>query len=267
MSSDRRNTSWKRTGFGLLFIFQLWLAHALGYLVHEYAHSFVAWALRYKENPLALNYGHLSFQNLVYLNDIDENVDYDPIFAAGRGPLAALIAVSGVLLGNGLFYLLSRRLYVTAKTYGRRWWAFFMFLFCMMNVGNFISYVPNRTFTNHADMATVERGLNISPWWIAVVLGIPFSVAVWHFFARMLPDAMRFFFPHAKLGQIFMVVLSAYVIFEFFGASGFHRYGEISHWISALSVYVLFPLTVVLCWPRRGSNSPSQQVHLPVGSN
>jgi hypothetical protein len=68
---------------------------------------------------------------------------------------------------------------------------------------------------------------------------------------------MRFFFPHAKLGQIFMVVLSAYVIFEFFGRAGFHRYGEISHWISALSVYVLFPLTVVLCWPRRGSNSPS----------
>jgi hypothetical protein len=257
MSLDRKSVLWKRAGFGLVFIFQLWLAHALGYLVHEYAHSFVAWALRYKANPLALNYGHLNLNNVLTLSGIDENVDYDPIFAAGRGPLASLIAVAGVLIGNGLFYLLSRRLYAKAKTHGRRLLAFFMFLFCMMNAGNLISYVPARTFTTHADMFTVERGLNISPWWVAVVLGIPFCLAVWHFFARILPGAMRFLFPHVKLGQIFLVVLSAYTVFKFFGGAGLHRYGEVSHWISALSVYVLFPLTVILCWPRRGIHSLS----------
>ena len=178
-------TSWstfqKAFRSALEFVFLLWLAHALGYLVHEYAHSFVAWALGYKANPLALNYGHLSWSNVLTLSDIDENVDYDPIFASGHGPLAALIAVAGVLFGNGLFYLLSRRLYTRAKERGRRTLALFMFLFCMMNAGNFISYVPARTFTTHADMFTVQRGLNISPWWIALVLGIPFCVVVWHF--------------------------------------------------------------------------------------
>ena len=241
----------KAVGLVFIFIFQLWLAHALAYLVHEYTHSIVAWALRYKANPLALDYGHLSLKNVVYLEDIDENVEYDPIFAAGHGSLAALIAIAGVLFGNGFLYLLSRHLYTTAKTHGKRLLAFFMFLLCMMNVGNFISYVPIRTFTTHADMATVERGLNISPWWIALVLGIPFCVAVWHFFARILPDAMRFFFPDTKPGQMFLVILSAYVIFKFFGSSGFDHYGEISHWIAACSMYVLLPLSVLLCWPRQ----------------
>lgn len=238
-------------GLSLLFLFLLWLAHAAGYLVHEYAHSFVAWAFRCKANPLALHYGGLSWDNVLYLSDIDENVDYAPIFQAGHGALAALIAVSGVLFGNGLFYLLSRRLYGVAKACGKRILTLFLFLFCMMNVGNFISYVPNRTFTTHADMATVERGLNISPWWIAIVLGIPFCVAVAHFFVKILPDAMQFFFPDSRLGQVFLLVLSAGVICEFFGRAGLDRYGNISHWIASVWVYALLPLTVVLCWPRR----------------
>lgn len=245
------NTFQKAFQSCLVFVVLLWLTHALGYLVHEYAHSFTAWALGYKTNPLALNYGHLSLTNVVTLSDIDENVDYDPIFASGHGPFAALIAVAGVLFGNGLSYLLSRRLYTAAKQRGRRTLALFMFLFCMMNAGNFISYVPVRTFTTHADMFTVQRGLSISPWWIAVVLGIPFCVAVWHFVTRLLPAAMLFFFPNAKLAQIVLLVLSAFMIFVFFGGAGLHHYGEVSHWISAFSVYALFPLSILLRWPRR----------------
>lgn len=88
-------------------LFLLWLAHALGYLVHEYAQSFTAWAFGYKAHPLALNYGHLDWNNILTQSDIDENVDYDPIFAAGRGPIASLIAVAGVLFGNGASYLIS----------------------------------------------------------------------------------------------------------------------------------------------------------------
>ncbi len=262
-------TSWNtfRKAFQscLVFVVLLWLTHALGYLVHEYAHSFTAWALGYKTNPLALNYGHLSLTNVLTLSDIDENVDYDPIFASGHGALAALIAVAGVLIGNGLFYLLSRRVYTAAKERGSRTLALFMFLFCMMNAGNFISYVPVRTFTTHADMFTVERGLSISPWWIAIVLGIPFCIAVWHFFARLLPGAMRFFFPHGRLGQILLLFLSALMFFAFFGIAGLHHYGKVSHWISALSISVLLPLSLLLCWPRRGADRTIQS-QVPAGA-
>lgn len=246
-----RTNIWAVVRFWFVFAFLLWFAHAAGYLVHEYAHSFLAWALGYKANPVALDYGHLSMDNLVFLSDIDENVDYGPIFAAGKGYLASLIAVAGVLFGNGLCYLASRKLYSFAKGSGRRTLALFCFLLCLMNVGNFISYVPVRTFTTHADMFTVERGLSISPWWIAVLLGVPFAVATWHFFARLLPDARRYLFPDQRASQIVLTVLSCFAIFDFFGAAGLLRYGTASHWISAVSVCVMFPATLLLCWPRR----------------
>lgn len=248
MPANQSSRHLKLAAFVVSFCFQLWLAHALGYLIHEYAHSFTAWALGYKANPLALNYGHLSWNNVLTLDDIDENVDYDPIFAAGRGTLAALIAVAGVLFGNGTFYLVSRRTYRAAKAQGRYWLSLFLFLFCMMNAGNLISYVPARTFATHADMATVERGLNIAPWWIAIVMGIPFCAAAGHFVARLLPEAMQFFFP-SKTGQILLLLLTAFVMFDFFGGAGPSRYGEVSHWISAVSVFGLMPLTVIICWP------------------
>ncbi len=189
----------------ILAIFQLWLAHAIGFMIHEYAHSFTAWLLHYKANPLALNYGGINLDNILFQEDIDENVDYAPIFAAGRGPLASLIAVAGVLIGNGISYIVSRLLYTKAKQKQMRAWARFFFWLCVMSVGNFLSYVPIRTFTNHADMATTAKGLNVSPWVIALVLGIPFAVASWHFLARILPDAEVFLFPDEPALQAILV--------------------------------------------------------------
>jgi hypothetical protein len=46
-----------------------------------------------------------------------------------------------------------------------------------------------------------------------------------------------------------MLLLSAFMVFKFFGGAGLNRYGEASHWISALSVYVLLPLAGALGWP------------------
>ncbi|MDE1178649.1 MAG: hypothetical protein PW789_18905 [Edaphobacter sp.] len=237
--------------FGLILVAQLWLAHAMGYLVHEYAHTVVAWVLGHKANPLALDYGHLDAVNLLIQAEIDENVDYAPIFAAGKGAHAALIAVAGVLFGNGLCYLLSRRLYGRFLAQGRRWLTLFFFLLCLMNVGNFIAYVPCRTFTTHADMATVAKGLNISPWWIAMVMGLPFCVAVWHFLAKITPEAVRFIAPESQRTQIGLALLAVFMIFRFYGSSGIRNYGEASHWISFAFMNVLAPLSLLLCWPRQ----------------
>jgi hypothetical protein len=58
-----------------------------------------------------------------------------------------------------------------------------------MSVGNFLSYLPMRTFATHADMATTVQGFNVSAWGIVLGLGVPFGIAIWHFFARIFPDA------------------------------------------------------------------------------
>jgi hypothetical protein len=244
----------------LVFIPLWWLAHTLGYLVHEYAHSFTAWALGWMSNPLALDYGHWSFRNVALLSEIDEGVDYRSIFAAGQGHLAALIAVAGVLLGSGGFYLVSRGLYSLSRKRNRQIWALFASLLCLMNVGNFLDYVPVRTFTTHADMANLESGLHISPWWVVTVLGIPCAIAIWHFFARLLPDARNFLFPDKTASQAVLTALSSFMVFWFFGSAGIRGYGKVSHWISLSSMFVLFPLVLVLCWPRRSRQMADEPV-------
>jgi hypothetical protein len=40
-----------------LAILLLWLAHAIGFMIHEGAHSLTSWLLHAKINPLALDYG------------------------------------------------------------------------------------------------------------------------------------------------------------------------------------------------------------------
>lgn len=232
----------------LLAIFQLWLAHAIGFMVHEYAHSFTAWLLHYKTNPLALDYGGFNLDNILFQNDVDENVDYAPIFAASHGPLASLIAVAGVLIGNGISYLASRLLYAKARKKRMRAWAMFFFWLCVMSVGNFLSYVPIRTFTTHADMATTAQGLNLTPWVIALLLGIPFATAIWHFFTRLLPDAEALLFCDEPRLQGVLVLITTYLVFVFFGGSGIRNYGSTSHWLSVISEYILFPIVTILCW-------------------
>jgi hypothetical protein len=235
----------------ILAIPLIWLAHLIGFMIHEYAHSITAWLLHYKANPLALNYGHLTAENILMQSDIDENVDYGPIFAAGRGPLASVIALAGVLIGNGLSYFVSRVSLQRATLRNKRVWGLFFFLLYIMSVGNFIDYVPVRTFTDHGDMATAARGLNASPWVIAIGLGIPFALALWRFFTRVLPEAEAFLFPDSRLSRKMLVLITTFLVFFFFGSAGLRHYGAVSHWLSVISEAIFFPGVTLLCWFRR----------------
>jgi hypothetical protein len=234
----------------LLAFVQHWLTHAIGYLMHEYAHSFSAWLLHAKADPLALDYGHFTLGNILLQSDIDENVDYAPIFAAGRNHVAAFIAVAGVLIGNGLSYLISRALMARARRSGSSISLLFAFLLCVMSIGNFLSYVPLRTFATHADMATTAKGLQASPWVIALGLGIPFALALLHFFERILNTTGRLLFPGSYASQCVLVVLTTFLIFGFFGSAGMKNYGDVSHMLSMICVYALFPVVTLLYWPR-----------------
>jgi len=128
----------------------------------------------------------------------------------------------------------------------------FVFLLCLMDVGNLISYVPVRTFANHADMATVARGLGISPWWIAVTLGIPFCLFATYFLIDVLPQSMRVFYPESRMRQGLLLALSLGTTFLFYGAAGFSGYGPTSHAISVTLIFVMLPLTAFYDWRKSG---------------
>ena len=221
------------------------MLHALGYFAHEYAHSFTAWLLGWKANPLALNYGHLDTANLFIQSDVDENVDYGPIFAAHCGAQAALIAVAGVAIGNALVtYAAGRAGFLASKKSNSRGWGMFFYWLCVASAGNMIAYVPNRTFAGHADMYTVVKGLSCSPWLIIIVLGFPFSVALFHFILRFAPNALTWFFPASPGKRVAMVVLTSVAIFGFYGSAGLSGYGPVSHVLATICLTTLLPLSM-----------------------
>jgi hypothetical protein len=233
--------------FVLVTVLMLWVAHALAFFPHEYAHSITAWLLGWKSNPLALNYGHLNASNLLAQFDIDENVDYAPIFAGGYQHQAGIIALAGLLFGNFLFtYPLSRWGYYYAKQHGLHTWALFFYWLCVASIGNLIDYVPVRTFAYTGDMHTLITSFNCSPWLVMLLLGVPFVVILCHLFFSFAPQALHWLFPVSAGKRAIMVMLSGFAVFGFYGAAGWSAADPVSHQISVFSVCVFVPLSIFL---------------------
>jgi hypothetical protein len=230
---------------------QLWAAHACVFFAHEYAHSFVAWVLGWKANPLALNYAKPTLTVFLIQLGIDQNVDELPIFASGHAVQAALISAAGAVLGNAVItYSLSRWGYWNAQQRSSRGWAMFAYWACVASIGNFIDYVPIRTFTDgtdlYQDMFAVERGFGWSPWTLLIVFGIPTTFAVVYFFLRIEPSTLRWLFPISRGKRVAMAILTAFVLFDFYGAAGWADGGPVSHRMSVTSVCLVAPLIALV---------------------
>jgi hypothetical protein len=238
-----------RAGYAVAGLVLVVLAHHAAVIPHEYAHSFMAWALGYKSDPLVIHWGGRGVVNLLLLININQHVDYAAMFARGDGLAAALVGFAGPGLANGVLYLLSLWLLTRPAVRGNALLFAFVFWFNFMNVGNFFDYVPIRTFASHGDIADIVRGLGTSPWVTLVVLGTPTAIATWFFFTRTLPMALgRMASSSFQRGLI--VTLSVVIMFGYFGLVGIEGYGQTSHVLSLLSL-CLIPVMLILCWPTR----------------
>jgi hypothetical protein len=168
-----------RAGYTVAGLVLVVLAHHAAVIPHEYAHSFMAWALGYKSDPLVIHWGGRGVVNLLLLININQHVDYAAMFARGDGLAAALVGFAGPGLANGALYLLSLWLLLQPAVLGNALLFAFVFWFNFMNVGNFFDYVPIRTFASHGDIADIVQGLGTSPWVALVVLGTPTAIAMW----------------------------------------------------------------------------------------
>jgi hypothetical protein len=244
-SDFRPGNSW--IAFILLTAIVLWVAHVACFFPHEYSHSFSAWLLGWKSNPLALNYGYLNTGNLLAQFDIDENVDYAPIFASGHGYQAGFIALAGLFIGNFLLtYPLSRWGYNTSKKSSSLTEGFLCYWLIVGSIGNLIDYVPVRTFAIKGDIHTLVMGFNCSPWLVAISLGIPFAIILVHFIFWFAPRALHWLFPLSAGKRAVMVFLTAFVLFGFYGAAGWSEPDQTSHMMSVISVFVLIPIATIL---------------------
>lgn len=233
------------------------LSHYLAVFPHEYTHSFMAWILGYKENPLALNYGGTSWNNLLLLANIDENVNYRMIYSLGHGAHVALIAFSGAGIANGLLFILSLLLLKNKNVQHKPYLFYFMFWFNLMNLGNFYDYVPIRTFATHGDMAAIAIGLNISPWWIYIIFGYLVAFLIWQFFTNTLILAYLTLQLKTKLARASLMVTSVFILFGFFGgiigavlSTWTTGFGDISQFLSYAS-FIMIPGVIIAAWPTR----------------
>lgn len=233
------------------------LSHYLAVFPHEYAHSFMAWILGYKNNPLLLTYGGTSWNNLLLLANIDENVDYLRIYNAGYGYYVALIAFAGPGIANGLLFIISLYLLNKASVKKNAYLFYFLFWFNLMNLGNFYDYVPIRTFAKYGDVYNFVMGLNISPWLVYIVIGYLVAYLIWCFFTKTLISAYRYLAIFSISLRAALMLICVFILFGFFGgiigiliSSKSVDYTDISHFLT-LTSFLMIPGVIVACWPTR----------------
>lgn len=224
------------------------ITHAIAYFFHEYLHSFSAWILGYKSNPLDLHYGDSSWGNLLLLGQVSENVNYSS-FMKAHPWAAAFIAFAGSGIGNVLLLFIS--IFALQKK-SRSWIYYYFFLWlAVMNLGNFIDYVPSRTlFASDGDVFGIITFLQISPWLIMIILGYPICFAIWYFYSILLTHC----YAQMKLSiiqQAIILILITCTLFLLFGAVGIHHgKTDAAHLMGYLSLYAI-PIVLLACWPQR----------------
>ena len=241
-------------------IFML-LANYMAVFAQEYAHSITAWLLGYKDHPLAIQYGGTSLLNLLLLFNINENVDYDLIISAGRIRDLAWVAMAGLFAANGGLYYLSLRLMRFRSVQHFHLLFYFLFWFNFMNFAQIFAYVPVRVFSADGDIANIVQGLNVSPWWILLIAGYTITYIIWHFFTRTLTRAYDVLSIRSSFFKAILMMLCAIPLFGYFGIAGFIDNGEIAHFLSAASLFIL-PGVIAACWPM--PKEIASQLDLPI---
>jgi hypothetical protein len=240
----------KRGSFAVATVCCILLAHYAAVLPHEYAHSFMAFALGFKSRPLAIHLGGSSLANILLLSGIDENVDYANVFAQGAGSAAALIGFAGPGLANGSLYLVSLWLMRLPSVCANTLLTMMVYWLSFMNAANLYAYVPIRTFASHADIGHITKGLGVPQWLALIVLGPPTAAVLWYLFTCTLPLVLTRIARGSPARQAIIVTLSVAIMFGFFGLAGWSGYGAASHALSAASL-CLVPVMLILCWPTR----------------
>jgi hypothetical protein len=238
--------TWADINFGIVASVLVIFAHAVAYMTHEYSHTVVASSLGWMSNPLALDYGKPTLYNLLFLGDVGDNVHYDPIFDAGHGIHAAIIALAGTFLGNGLLYIFLYLIAGIDAVASSRWALSFTYWLSLMCAGNVWGYVPIRAITTHADIAIAARGLHMSTWALFPFLIIPSLSITYHFFNKMTARCIYRIADWKITNLALVIVLTSYWFFAFFGGDGTDgSYGIVSQLLAITSKYFLFPISVM----------------------
>jgi hypothetical protein len=227
-----------------------WLTHYVVVIQHEYAHSFMAWITGIKDDPIRIDWGGTGIHNILTLGNIDEDVDYEQALAAGHTTAAALTAMAGVVIGNGIFYLVARRLLRRPALAGRPWVLYFLFWYIVHSVGNFYDYVPLRTFAAGGDVQNFALASGWSRWWIYGVAGFLTLWAIVDLYQKALPWTLG----AAGFGRLWparaiVLVLSTLVLFVLYALPALEQADPVSVFMGRTSL-IIIPAVLIATWRR-----------------
>jgi hypothetical protein len=224
----------------------IWLAQFTAYL-HEFGHSFTAWALGFKNNPFDIIYGGWSLKNIFLLANINENINYDWINQSGHRSLISLIAFAGPFVSL-LIYLIT--LYLLRKKFNSYVY-YLIFWINLINVRELWTYVPLRSLSSTADIANINHSLYLSPWWIFILITPFIAYAVWNFFSNTVKNA------YDKLGlfsSASKTTLFVLTVIYFFTLTGLQiltaNYNFVTNALTWAS-FIAMPFILFFCWPRK----------------
>jgi hypothetical protein len=233
------------------------LAHYAAVLPHEFAHSIMAWILGIKDQPGNIDWGGTSIPNILFLINIDENVDYTPALEAGKHWQVALTAFAGPGIANVSLFLISRYLITKPWFLTRPVAANFLFWFVFMNMGNLYDYVPMRVFAGNGDVHNFIQGTGMNPWVIYIVVSYLVLWAIVDFYRTVLPLGLRlsdFFTPTAR--GVTLVVATVF-LFGYFANPSLLVGSDTRLQVLAATSIMAIPPIVILQW-RRIVTSPAE---------
>jgi hypothetical protein len=224
--------------FAVVTFLLVLLAHAIAFLLHEYAHSTLAWALGFKSNPFALDYGRPTLKNFILLDDVEENVKYTQILASGNGFWGGVIALAGAGIGNLLLYIACYCLLSLPSVRSSRGATVFFYWLSLMGAANLLSYAPLRVITNHGDMAIAAHCWGISTWVLSPFVTAGTLLIMYHFFFHLFPKVYHQIVGTSGNNLILMIATTSYWYFGFFGSDG-------STILPIFSIYFFVPFSTM----------------------
>lgn len=228
----------------------IWIAQLTAF-IHEYAHSFTAWALGFKINPFDIIYGGWNWQNIIFLANIDENVNYALIDQLGQRHLISLIAFAGPGIATLSIYLIT--LYLLRKNFNSYLY-YLVFWINLVNIRELWAYVPLRALSTTADIANINYSLGISSWWIFILISPLVAWGVWNFFSNTIQNSYQKLGLFSTSSRVSLLIIT---IIYFFGLTCLQiltvNYNLITRaltWSSLLAI----PFILFLCWPKQKNN-------------
>ena len=143
----------------------------------------------HQTEPVANPLGQQQLANILFLDEVDEHVDYDAAMASGKNLAVAVVALSGIAV-NALLYLVFRFAAPWWRTITRRLVAYSTCWLLCMEVGNFFCYVPIRVASPSGDMHNWTVGSHQSWWWLYVIIGYLTLWAMIDFYRTVMPTSL-----------------------------------------------------------------------------